>query len=134
MKERRGAPLGNKSAVGHGAPTGNKNALGHGAPMMNSNALKTGVYEHIEPETLPYDERCLFNNLITLYQDQEVAEVIFKYIRAMCTKEITRIKPNGYAAVVSIPYNVMVDYVFNNQLAWIHLFLWKNYSWVFIVP
>jgi len=41
---RRGAPRGNKNAVGHGAPRGNKNGLGHGAPRGNRNALKFGVY------------------------------------------------------------------------------------------
>jgi|LGOV01.1.fsa_nt_gb hypothetical protein len=134
MKERRGAPLGNKNSVGHGAPPRNKNAAGHGAPYGNSNALKTGVHECINPETLPCDEKCLFNNLIKLYQSQELAEVIFKYIRAMCAKEITRINPDGSTTVIPIPYYVMSDYVFNNQLAWAHLILWEQYPWVFMIP
>ncbi|KAF5059808.1 hypothetical protein DSECCO2_332280 [anaerobic digester metagenome] len=134
MKNKGGAPLGNKNAAGHGAPYGNNNALNHGAPTGNSNALKTGVYEHIDPETLPYDEKCLFNNLIKLYQDQEPAEVVFKYIQAMCSKEITRINPDGSKTVIPIPYNTMLKYMFNNPLAYAHMLLWKRYPWVFMVP
>lgn len=134
MGKRRGAPLGNKNSVGHGAPPGNKNAAGHGAPKGNSNALKTGVHEYIDPETLPYDEKHLFNNLVKLYQDQKAAEVVFKYIRAMCAKEITRIKPDGTKTVFPIPYKVMSDYVFNNSLAYAHMILWKRYPWMFMVP
>jgi len=134
MKKRAGAPLGNKNATGNGAPYGNKNSLNHGAPIGNSNALKTGVHEHIEPETLPYDEKCLFNNLIKLYQDPEPAEAIFKYIRAMCAKEITRINPDGTETVLPIPYDTMIYYCFNGQLARIHLFLYEHYPWVFMAP
>ncbi|WP_026396066.1 hypothetical protein [Acetobacterium malicum] len=134
MDKRRGAPLGNKNSVGHGAPPGNKNAAGHGAPTGNSNALKTGVHEHIDPETLPYDEKCLFNNLIKLYQDQKPAEVVFKYIRAMCVRKVTRIKPDGSKTVIPIPYNTMLKYMFNNPLAYAHIVLWKRYPWVFMVP
>lgn len=134
MCKRRGAPLGNKNSVGHGAPPGNKNAAGHGAPSGNSNALKTGVHERIDPRSLPYDEKRLFNNLVKLYQDQEPAEVVFKYIRAMCAKEITRINPDGSRTIIPIPYNVMSDYVFNTSLAWAHLILWERYPWVFMVP
>ncbi len=133
MDKRRGAPLGNKNSVGHGAPPGNKNAAGNGAPPGNSNALKTGVHEHFDPETLPYDEKSLFNNLVKLYQDQDPAEVVFKYIRAMCSKEITRINPDSSKTVIPIPYKAMSDYVFNNQLAYAHIVLWKRYPWVFMV-
>ncbi|MDI3537781.1 MAG: hypothetical protein PWP30_2263 [Eubacteriaceae bacterium] len=131
MKNKGGAPLGNKNATGHGAPRGNKNALNHGAPTGNSNALKTGVHEHIKPETLPYDEWCLFNNLLKLYQDPEPAEIIFKYIRAMSSKKITRINPDGTVSVFPIPYKTMLYYLFNNQLAYAHLFLYEHYQWVF---
>jgi hypothetical protein len=132
--KRRGTPIGNKNSVGHGAPPGNKNAAGHGAPPGNSNALKTGVYECIDPKTLPYDEKCLFNNLVKLYRDPEPAEVVFKYIRAMSTREITRINPDGSRTVIPIPYKVISDYVFNNQLAWAHLKLGERYPWVFMIP
>lgn len=134
MKNKGGAPQGNKNAVGHGAPYGNKNALNHGAPTGNSNALKTGVHEHIDPETLPYDEKSLFNNLVKLYQDQKPAEVVFKYIRATCSKEITRINPDSSKTVIPIPYKAMSDYVFNNPLAYAHIVLWERYPWVFMVP
>lgn len=51
-RKRRGAPLGNKNAVGNrggGAPLGNKNAVGNcggGAPVGNQNAYKHGGYRH----------------------------------------------------------------------------------------
>lgn len=134
MKNKGGAPLGNKNAAGHGAPYGNKNALNHGAPTGNSNALKTGVHERIDPETLPNDEKHLFNNLVKLYQDQEPAEAVFKYIRAMCARKITRINPDGTATVFPIPYDTMLYYCFNGQLARIHLLLYERYLWVFMAP
>lgn len=50
---KRGAPLGNKNAVGHGAPRGNKNALGNsggGAMPGNKNAEKHGFFARILPD------------------------------------------------------------------------------------
>ncbi|WKY47159.1 hypothetical protein Q5O24_12435 [Eubacteriaceae bacterium ES3] len=134
MKNRRGAPKGNKNAAGHGAPCGNKNAKGYGAPVGNSNALKTGIHEHIDPATLPYDERCLFYNLVKLYRNQETAETVFKYIRAMSTKQITRINPDGTETVKPIPYKTMGYYCFNSPLAYAHIMLWKYHQWVFMEP
>ncbi len=48
-KKKRGAPIGNKNAVGNkgGAPIGNRNAIGNkggGAPYGNKNAEKHGLY------------------------------------------------------------------------------------------
>ncbi len=89
-KRRKGAPKGNKNAVGHGAPKGNKNALGAGAPKKNMNRLEHGLYSKglisafagfqscpvsEDPETTLQDqiriltirERRLFNVLGELY-------------------------------------------------------------------
>ncbi|KNZ41456.1 hypothetical protein [Acetobacterium bakii] len=129
IKKKAGAPFGNTHAVGHGAPKDNHNAKGHGAPNGNSNALRTGVHEKITLETLPYDERCLFNNLLKLYHDREPAEEVFKYIRAMVTRQITRINPDGTVKVTPIPYNVIVSYTFDFQLMRVHQLLYDHYSW-----
>ncbi|MDK2936987.1 MAG: hypothetical protein PWP62_1995 [Eubacteriaceae bacterium] len=134
MKNKGGAPRGNKNAAGHGAPIGNKNAVGHGAPVGNRNALATGVHERIDPETLPYEERCLFNNLVKLYRNQEAAEPVFKYIRAMATKQITRINPDGTETVKPIPYKTMGYYCLNSPLAYMHIYLYEHYPWVFMEP
>ena len=42
ITKKRGAPYGNKNAVGHGAPKGNQNAKGFGAPYGNSNGVIGG--------------------------------------------------------------------------------------------
>lgn len=63
---RRGAPKGNKNAVGNrgGAPPGNQNAKGnrggHGGPLRNKKALKHGIYETIFLDTLDEQEQVLF--------------------------------------------------------------------------
>lgn len=64
---KRGAPKGNKNAVGNrgGAPPGNKNAVGNsggpGGPYRNKHALKHGIYETIFLDTLDEDEQALFD-------------------------------------------------------------------------
>lgn len=52
LQPRKGAPKGNKNAVGNsgGAPTGNKNAVGHGAPARNSNAITHGMFRNFLPD------------------------------------------------------------------------------------
>ncbi|HDX9631447.1 TPA: terminase [Bacillus cereus] len=48
---KRGAPKGNKNAVGNkgGPPAGNKNAVGHGAPVGNDNAVTHGLFRKYLP-------------------------------------------------------------------------------------
>ena len=79
---RRGAPQGNKNALGHGAPRGNKNGLGHGAPRGNRNALKFGVYTRefnrpmIQPPGMSLMEALeLEVNRIRLFVRDELASV-----------------------------------------------------------
>ena len=64
---KKGAPKGNKNAVGHGAPKGNKNAVGNngGAPLRNVNALKTGEYETIWLDCLSPEEQDLYEQIDT---------------------------------------------------------------------
>ena len=64
---KKGAPKGNKNAVGHGAPKGNKNAVGNngGAPLRNVNALKNGEYETIWLDCLSPEEQDLYEQIDT---------------------------------------------------------------------
>ena len=64
---KKGAPKGNKNAIGHGAPKGNKNAVGNngGAPLRNVNALKTGEYETIWLDCLSPEEQDLYEQIDT---------------------------------------------------------------------
>ncbi len=52
LQPKKGAPIGNKNAVGNsgGAPVGNKNAVGHGAPQRNSNAATHGLFRNFLPD------------------------------------------------------------------------------------
>lgn len=60
---KRGAPKGNKNAVGNrgGAPPGNKNAKGNsggpGGPFRNTKAVKTGEYQTLWMDALTEDEQ-----------------------------------------------------------------------------
>lgn len=69
QQKKRGAPKGNKNAVGNkgGAPKGNKNALGNrggkGGPPGNKKAVKTGEYETIWLDALEEDEQELLANI-----------------------------------------------------------------------
>ncbi|AJS59214.1 phage terminase small subunit-related protein [Paenibacillus sp. IHBB 10380] len=68
---KRGAPKGNKNAVGNrgGAPPDNQNAKGNkggaGGPYRNKKALKTGMYETIFMDTLDEDEQELLEQIDT---------------------------------------------------------------------
>jgi uncharacterized protein YjcR len=68
---RRGAPKGNKNAVGNssGAPAGNKRAAGNkggpGGPPRNKKAVTTGEYETIWLDALEEDEQDLVNQVDT---------------------------------------------------------------------
>ncbi|MGZ0039440.1 hypothetical protein [Paenibacillus ottowii] len=63
----RGAPKGNKNAVGNrvGVPPGNHNAKGNsggpGGPYRNKKALKHGIYETIFLDMLNEQEQALFD-------------------------------------------------------------------------
>jgi uncharacterized protein YjcR len=87
---KRGAPKGNKNAIGNdgGAPKGNKNGVGNGggAPRMNRNAVTTGEYETIMWDYLDDDERDLFETIETdpLYQvDIKIKELSLRERRMM---------------------------------------------------
>ena len=68
---KRGAPKGNKNAVGNrgGAPPGNQNAKGNrggkGGPAGNKKAVTTGEYETIWLDALDEDERELVERIDT---------------------------------------------------------------------
>ncbi|GIO36216.1 hypothetical protein J41TS12_10770 [Paenibacillus antibioticophila] len=68
---KRGAPKGNKNAVGNrgGAPTGNQNAKGNrggsGGPPGNKKAVTTGEYETIWMDALEEDEQELVEQIDT---------------------------------------------------------------------
>lgn len=68
---KRGAPKGNKNAVGNrgGAPTGNQNAKGNrggsGGPPGNKKAVTTGEYETIWLDALEDDELDLVDRIDT---------------------------------------------------------------------
>ncbi|WP_193571501.1 hypothetical protein [Paenibacillus psychroresistens] len=84
MNERqshRGAPFGNKNAIGNqgGAPPMNQNALGnrggHGAAIGNKHAITTGEHETIWLDTLQADEVNLYPQIktdIRLQFDEEI--------------------------------------------------------------
>ncbi|NEZ40279.1 phage terminase small subunit-related protein [Paenibacillus alvei] len=71
VTKRRGAPKGNRNAVGNsgGAPKGNQNAKGNrggtGGPYRNKKALKHGMYETIFMDALEPDEQELLDQIDT---------------------------------------------------------------------
>lgn len=78
QKRKKGAPLGNKNAVGHGAPTGNQNALKHGA--------YSGVYwdflrEDEQELIVSDDEEQLLIEQIQLFsiRERRIMQAINKY-------------------------------------------------------
>ncbi|WP_308722489.1 phage terminase small subunit-related protein [Paenibacillus polysaccharolyticus] len=81
---KRGAPKGNKNAVGNrgGAPPGNKRAVGNkggnGGPYGNKKAVTTGEYESIWLDALEDDERSLVD-LIDTDPIQQADEAIMKF-------------------------------------------------------
>lgn len=79
---KRGAPKGNKNAVGNrgGAPPGNKRAIGNkggsGGPLGNKRAVTTGEFETIWLDTLEEDEQDLIE-LIDTDPIQQADETIY---------------------------------------------------------
>lgn len=71
VTNRKGAPKGNRNAVGNkgGAPRGNQNAKGNrggkGGPYGNKKAVTTGEYESIWFDTLDEDEQELLDEIDT---------------------------------------------------------------------
>lgn len=71
VTKRKGAPIGNKNAVGNkgGAPLGNKRAVGnkggHGGPPGNKKAVRTGEFETIWLDALDKDEQNLLEAIDT---------------------------------------------------------------------
>lgn len=71
VTKRKGAPIGNKNAVGNkgGAPKGNQNAKGNrggkGGPPGNKKAVRTGEFESIWLDTLEEDEQGLLADIDT---------------------------------------------------------------------
>ncbi|MGG3278805.1 phage terminase small subunit [Paenibacillus solani] len=71
QQKKRGAPRGNKNAVGNssGAPEGNKRAVGNkggpGGPHGNKKAVTTGEYETIWLDALEEDEQELIDQVDT---------------------------------------------------------------------
>lgn len=82
VTKRKGAPLGNKNAVGNkgGGGRGKQNALGnrggHGGPPGNKKAVRTGEFETIWLDTLEDDEKELISQVETepaTQADEEIA-------------------------------------------------------------
>lgn len=91
MHTKKGAPRGNKNAVGNtgGAPLNNQNAKGNrggSAPQGNKNAVTTGEYESLMWDYLDDDERELYGTIETdpLFQiDRNVRELTIRQRRMM---------------------------------------------------
>lgn len=88
----RGAPKGNKNAVGNrgGAPPGNQNAKGNrggtGGPPGNKKAVTTGEYETIWMDTLTEAEQQLMEQINTdpiVQADESIALLSFRERRMM---------------------------------------------------
>ncbi|VTR22864.1 Uncharacterized conserved protein [Actinobacillus pleuropneumoniae] len=81
---KRGAPKGNKNAIGNrgGAPAGNKRAVGNkggsGGPLRNKKAVTTGEYETIWLDALEEEERELLDQIDT-DPLQQANEAIMKF-------------------------------------------------------
>lgn len=119
---KRGAPKGNKNAVGNrgGAPPGNQNAKGNsggpGGPLRNKKALKTGMYETIFLDALEEDEQELFDQIDTspLAQLNEQLIMLFiqerrhmrrvKQLEAGLTDEEKKIKQELHQRKDKVPY------------------------------
>ncbi|EOS7783877.1 helix-turn-helix domain-containing protein, partial [Enterococcus hirae] len=77
----RGAPEGNKNAVGN---KGNKRAS---PPKRNKNALKTGEYETIFYETLSDEEKDIYSNL-----NNDPSFVLSEEIRLLKIRQLRMMK------------------------------------------
>ncbi|ANB66109.1 ATPase subunit of terminase family protein (plasmid) [Anoxybacillus sp. B7M1] len=84
-KKKRGAPLGNKNAVGNrggGAPLGNKNAVGNkggAAPLRNTNAMKTGEFASLWYDALDDEEKAMLDRIDVIEPVQQIIEEIKLY-------------------------------------------------------
>ena len=107
MKKHRGAPYGNKNAIGNsgGAPKGNKNAKDHGAPYGNRNAQTIGLYantgifceEPLQYEYLTDEEKRVYDEILEEAEgDRSSADNVFR---------VWKFESN-------IPYNVDFDVLF----------------------
>ncbi|WP_337982354.1 phage terminase small subunit [Lysinibacillus sp. C5.1] len=91
VQTKKGAPRGNKNAVGNtgGAPLNNQNAKGNkggSAPQGNKNAVTTGEYESLMWDYLDEEERELYGTIETdpLFQiDRNVRELTIRQRRMM---------------------------------------------------
>ncbi|WP_418027012.1 phage terminase small subunit [Paenibacillus sp. JJ1722] len=119
---KRGAPKGNKNAVGNrgGAPPGNQNAKGNsggpGGPYRNKKALKTGMYETIFLDALEEDEQELFDQIDTSPLAQLNEQLIMlsiqerrhmrrvKQLEAGLTDEEKKIKQELHQRKDKVPY------------------------------
>ncbi|MCP3807141.1 phage terminase small subunit-related protein [Paenibacillus sp. Lou8.1] len=119
---KRGAPKGNKNAVGNrgGAPPGNQNAKGNsggpGGPYRNKKALKTGMYETIFLDALQEDEQELFDQIDTSPLAQLNEQLIMlsiqerrhmrrvKQLEAGLTDEEKKIKQELHQRKDKVPY------------------------------
>ena len=73
IPKKRGAPVGNKNAVG--------NRGGHGAPLRNKNAEKHGAYSKIYFDTLDEEERTLLESV-----DLDEEQILLQQIRDLTIK------------------------------------------------
>jgi len=118
----RGAPKGNKNAVGNrgGAPPGNQNAKGNsggaGGPFRNKKALKTGMYETIFMDALDADEQDLLDQIDTSPIAQAQEQLIMlslqerrhlkrvKLLEAGLSDEERKVKEELHRRKDSVPY------------------------------
>jgi len=98
VTKRKGAPKGNKNAVGNkgGAPQGNQNAKGNrggaGGPLGNKKAVRTGEHETIWFDTLDEEEQQLLDGINTdpvVQADEAIALIAFRERRML--KRIQRL-------------------------------------------
>lgn len=119
---KRGAPKGNKNAVGNrgGAPPGNQNAKGNsggsGGPFRNNKALKTGMYETIFMDSLDADEQDLLDQIDTSPIAQAQEQLIMlslqerrhlkrvKLLEAGLSDEERKVKEELHRRKDSVPY------------------------------
>lgn len=118
----RGAPKGNKNAVGNrgGAPPGNQNAKGNsggaGGPFRNRKAIKTGMYETIFMDALDADEQDLLDQIDTSPIAQAHEQLIMlslqerrhlkrvKLLEAGLSDEERKVKEELHRRKDSVPY------------------------------
>ncbi|APQ57698.1 terminase [Paenibacillus polymyxa] len=119
---KRGAPKGNKNAVGNrgGAPPGNQNAKGNsggpGGPFRNKKALKHGLYETIFLDMLDEQEQALFDSIevkpldqlettlkTLILQERKIMHRI-KQLESGLTDEEKKIKEELYQRKDKVPY------------------------------